>query len=76
MMMRGERCTLWHGRHTKEAHTLRVAQSRKVPFQSFRISHYYHAGCPVPQGNGIGRGGRSLMMRGERCTLWHGRLCL
>ena len=65
MMMRGERCTLWHDCHTQEAHTLRGAQFRKVPFRSFRISHCYHVGCPVPQGNGIGRGGRRLMMRGE-----------
>ena len=47
-MMRGERCTLWHGRHTKEARTSQGAQSRL-----FRVSHHYHAGCLVPQGNGI-----------------------
>ena len=44
-MMRGERRTLWHGRHTKEACTLRGAQTRKVPFRPFRVLNRYHVGA-------------------------------
>ena len=55
-MMRGERCTLWHGRHTKEACTSRgLCFSKGAGFEApvaivhHRDSHRNLAWRPIPQ---------------------------